>query len=182
MFVHFLETQRPAWRYTGRMDATQLGRLIDAHAGALVLYARQWTAAPEDVVQEAFLSLMALPQVPEPVTPWLFKVVRNRAIGAARADRRRQRREGAVARAPWFVADPGGALAADELRTALAALPLDEREAIVAHLWGGLTFEQIGQLASCSTSMAYRRYVAGVSCLRDRIGDKRCPTQPPTRA
>jgi len=37
------------------MDPTFLGRLIDRHAAALVLYARQWCAAPEDVVQDAFL-------------------------------------------------------------------------------------------------------------------------------
>ncbi len=62
------------------MDATTFGRLIDRYAAALILYARQWCSAPEDVVQEAFLSLMARVGVPDPVAPWLFRVVRNRAI------------------------------------------------------------------------------------------------------
>jgi len=36
------------------MSPTEFARLIDAHAAPLVLYARQWCDAPEDVVQEAF--------------------------------------------------------------------------------------------------------------------------------
>jgi RNA polymerase sigma-70 factor (ECF subfamily) len=48
-------------------------------------------------------------------------------------------------------------------------LPLDEREVIVAHLWGGLTFEQIAAVAGCSSSTAHRRYAAGLSALRERL-------------
>jgi RNA polymerase sigma-70 factor (ECF subfamily) len=164
------------------MDATHLGRLIDRHAAALVLYARQWCGTPEDVVQDAFLALMAQPAPPEPVAPWLFRVVRNRAISAARGERRRRRREqDAAARAgPWFFSDPAQELDTLALRDALAALLVEQREVIVAHLWGGLTFEQVGALAGCSTSMAYRRYAAGVAALRARMGGVACPTNPPT--
>src|ERR1700736_1049525 len=93
-----------SWRSISSMDAMHLGHLIDRHAPALILYARQWCSAPEDVVQEAFLKLMAQPGLPELVLPWLFRVVRNRAISASRAERRRQRREQNVAarRTPWF--------------------------------------------------------------------------------
>jgi RNA polymerase sigma factor (sigma-70 family) len=164
------------------MDATTLGRLIDRYAAALVLYARQWCAAPEDVVQDAFLALMARVPVPDPVAPWLFKVVRNRAVSTARADRRRRRPEQDVGsrREPWFRPDPAGELDAASLRDALAELPAEQREIIVAHLWGGLTFEQVGALADCSTSMAYRRYVAGVETLRARLGGNVCPQTPTT--
>jgi RNA polymerase sigma factor (sigma-70 family) len=164
------------------MDATTFGRLIDRYAAALVLYARQWCAAPEDVVQDAFLALMARAAVPDPVAPWLFRVVRNRAISTARADRRRRRREqdAGSRRGPWFRADPAGELDAAALRDALAELPAEQREVIVAHLWGGLTFEQGGALAGCSTSMAYRRYLAGVQALRARLGGNPCPRNPTT--
>jgi RNA polymerase sigma-70 factor (ECF subfamily) len=163
------------------MDATTFGRLIDRYAATLVLYARQWCAAPEDVVQDAFLALMARSSAPEPVAPWLFRVVRNRAISAARTERRRRRREQQHAgshREPWFNTDPAGELDAAALRDSLAALPAEQREVIVAHLWGGLTFEQAGALAGCSTSMAYRRYVAGVEALRARLGGSVCPGKP----
>jgi RNA polymerase sigma-70 factor (ECF subfamily) len=164
------------------MDATTFGRLIDRYAAALILFARQWCAAPEDVVQEAFMALMARATVPDPVAPWLFRVVRNRAISTARAEGRRRRREqdAGSRRCPWFRSDPAGELDAAAIRDALAELPAEQREIIVAHLWGGLTFEQVAAIANCSTSMAYRRYVAGVDSLRSRLGGNVCPGNPTT--
>jgi RNA polymerase sigma factor (sigma-70 family) len=162
------------------MDAKQLGRLIDDHAAALVLYARQWCAAPEDVVQDAFITLLSQTRPPEPAVPWLFRVVRNRAISAARSERRRRQREASAAPQAWFLPEIASGLEAAELRDALATLPLEQREVVVAHVWGGLTFEQIGALADCSTSMAYRRYTLGIATLRERMGRLPCPTKPPT--
>jgi RNA polymerase sigma-70 factor (ECF subfamily) len=164
------------------MDATTFARLIDRYAAALVLYARQWCAAPEDVVQDAFLALMARATFPDPVAPWLFRVVRNRAISSARSDQRRRRREqdAGLRRPAWFRADPAGELDAAALRDALAELPAQQREVIVAHLWGGLTFEQVAALAGVSTSMAYRHYSAGVEALRARLGGRVCPRNPTT--
>jgi DNA-directed RNA polymerase specialized sigma24 family protein len=42
-----------------RMDPDLLGNLLDQHAAALELFARQWCDVPEDVVQDAFLKLAA---------------------------------------------------------------------------------------------------------------------------
>lgn len=164
------------------MDVSEFGRLIDSHAPALILFARQWCATPEDVVQEAFLKLMAQPRTPVPVVPWLFRVVRNDAISVARAERRRRQREQNVAArcAPWFLPDLAHDLDTAALHQALAELPAEQREVIVAHLWGGLTFEDVGVLAGCSTSMAFRRYHAGLETLRARLGEVPCPTNRPT--
>src|SRR5271154_3249424 len=86
------------------MSPSDLARLIDAHAAPLVLYARQWCDASEDVVQEAFLKLVRQGRPPEDVLAWLYRVVRNGALDAAKMARRRQRRELAAARpARWFV-------------------------------------------------------------------------------
>jgi DNA-directed RNA polymerase specialized sigma24 family protein len=49
-------------------------------------------------------------------------------------------------------------------------LPVEQREVIVAHLWGGLTFEQIGELIDASSSTAHRWYLAGLVTLRERLG------------
>src|SRR5438309_7767711 len=85
------------------MTTRQLADLIDAHAAALVLFARQWSAAPEDVVQETFCKLVVQARPPDDPVAWLYRVVRNAAIDAGKADRRRQRREAAVARPVlWF--------------------------------------------------------------------------------
>ena len=51
----------------------------------------------------------------------------------------------------------------------LAELPLELREVIVARLWGGLTFEEIGQVVGCSLPTAHRRYQTGLAQLRERL-------------
>lgn len=163
------------------MGVELLGRLMDGHAAALVLYARQWGSAPEDVVQDAFLKLATQKPPPVHAVAWLYRVVRNGAISAARRERRRQRHESAAAaQAPaWFTAAPGG-LDAETATRALAGLPLEQREVIVAHLWGGLTFEQIAELTGGSSSTVHRWYVAGLMALRERLGVP-CPKNSKTR-
>jgi RNA polymerase sigma-70 factor (ECF subfamily) len=156
------------------MDPDDLGRLIDRHAAALTLYARQWCDEPEDVVQEAFVSLSARRPAPANPAAWLFRAVRNGAINAGVAGRRRRRREARVAvpaDAPaWFEARDEAPVDPESAQAALAALPAAQREVIVARVWGGLTFEQIAELAGTSASSAHRLYHAGLVALRGRLG------------
>jgi RNA polymerase sigma-70 factor (ECF subfamily) len=153
------------------MGPEQLAQLVDAHAGALLLYARQWCASPEDVVQEAFVRLAALPRLPDNLKGWLYRVVRNAAISSGRSERRRQRHESiaAAARPGWFVPNEGAGIDAEVVVAALEQLPAEEREPLVAHLWGGLTFEQIGELSGSSSSTAHRRYLQALERLRERL-------------
>jgi DNA-directed RNA polymerase specialized sigma24 family protein len=60
--------------------------------------------------------------------------------------------------------------------TALDGLAPEQREVIVAHHWGGLSFEQIAAVVGCSASTAFRRYSAGVEDLRKQLGVK-CPSR-----
>jgi RNA polymerase sigma factor (sigma-70 family) len=162
------------------MEPERLGELIDRHAAALELFARQWCAVPEDVVQEAFLKLARQSVEPNRAAAWLYRVVRNGAISAGRSARRRLQHESAAARrTPWFVADESTALDAQAVAGALTELPIEQREAIVAHLWGGLTFEQIGEWSGSSAATAHRRYVAGLMDLRTRLKVP-CPTKTAT--
>ncbi len=161
------------------MGPEQLSRLVDEHAAALVLYARQWCASAEDVVQEAFVKLAAQRKPPDKILGWLYRVVRNGALAAARADRRRRHHESVAAlRMPsWFTPTEAARLDADTATEALQTLSIEHRETLVAHLWGGLTFEQIGELTGVSSSTAHRRYLAGLSALRERLGVQ-CPNDP----
>jgi RNA polymerase sigma-70 factor (ECF subfamily) len=161
------------------MGPDQLGRLIDAHAAALVLYARQWCASPEDVVQEAFVKLAGRPAPPDPVLPWLYRVVRNAALSARRAEIRRRHHESiAAARQPaWFLPAEGTALDGATVAAALQLLPLEQREVLVARLWGGLTFEEIADLNGTSSSSTHRLYHAGLAALRERLRVP-CPNSP----
>ena len=157
------------------MTARSVADLIDAHAAALVLFARQWTTAPEDVVQDAFCKLTAQRTWPDDPAAWLYRVVRNGAIDAGKAERRRQRREAAVARpVRWFEEATIEGLDASTAVAALESLPDPEREVIVARLWGGMTLVQIATVAGCSITTAHRRYEAGILELRERLG-VRCP-------
>jgi RNA polymerase sigma factor (sigma-70 family) len=145
--------------------------MVDEHAAVLMLYARQWCDAPEDVVQEAFIKFAGQKCEPDNPIAWLYRVVRNGALTAARALRRRRHHETyAAAHTPsWFDPSETTGLDANEATAALTGLPIEQRETIVAHLWGGLTFEQIGELSQVSTSTAHRRYLAGLTALRERL-------------
>ena len=161
------------------MDSARLGSLIDRHAAALGLYARQWCDEPEDVVQEAFVRLAAERTEPRDPAAWLFRAVRNRAINAGIARRRRRRHEAEAASSgpTWFEAGRESGLDPESAQAALAGLPPDQREVIVAHLWGALTFEQVAELAGVSASSAHRLYHAGLTNLRERLGVP-CRTSP----
>ncbi len=158
------------------MGPQHLGRLIDEHAGALMLYARQWCCCPEDVVQEAFVRLASQSVQPDHVVAWLHRVVRNAAVSAARSAMRRQHHENAAAgrRPEWFLPSEGTGLDAQAATAALEGLPIELRKTVVAHLWSGLTFEQVGELTGVSSSTAHRRYLQALATLRERLNVS-CP-------
>ena len=95
-----------------------LGRLLNEHAAALALFARQWCSCPEDVVQEAFMRLAAEREAPANPAAWLFTVVRNGAISAGRAESRRRKHEASAAHqtAEWFEADAADSIDAQRRR------------------------------------------------------------------
>ena len=167
----------------GRIGPDILGGLFDEHAAALVLFARQWCDAPEDIVQDAFVALARQEEAPHRPVAWLFRVVHNGAIAAARQSRRRRRRERrasdpeAAPGAPWFAATD------DRIDAAQAARLLDEldaetREIVIARVWGGLTFEEVARLQSCSLTTAHRRYQAGLARLHARLESPWASTTP----
>lgn len=140
-----------------------LERLLDEHAAALELFASQWTAAPEDCVQEAFIQLVKQRRTPDRIVPWLFRVVRNGAISQQRAASRRRRHESAAAtaRPSWFKAAEQNPIDDETLTDALRSLSNEHREVIVAKIWGGLTYGQIAEVIGASSSTIHRRYEAG---------------------
>jgi len=152
-----------------------LAQLLDDHGGALVLYARQWCDCPEDVVQEALLELVSQPRMPTHVVAWLYRVVRNEAISVARKHRRREQREQQVATSEAWFSPNQGPLESQEAAEALADLPIELREVIVARIWGNLTFAEIAEIMGTSLSTAQRRYEQGIQALQTRL-EKPCTT------
>lgn len=161
-----------------------LGSLLSTHGAALRLYARQFLvgaesdAAADDVVQETLLQLAKQRTVPDDPPAWLFRAVRNGALSVRRGAMRRRKHETSAAteRAAWFDGRSESRFDAQTATAALAALPDETREIVVAHLWGGLTFEQIAGVVGTSSSTAHRRYEEGLKTLRLRWEQKNVGT------
>ena len=160
---------------TGPMGPELLGRLLDEHADRLHLYARQLCDCPEDAVQEAYVELARQGAVPAEPVAWLYRVVRNKAISASRAKRRHELHQSQAAqrRRAWFEPSSINALDAAAATDALKGLPAADREIVVARIWGGLTFRQIGELIGATDSTAHRRYESALAAIRQKLRD--CP-------
>lgn len=164
------------------MTAENIAALLKQHAGALELFAAQWTRCPADAVQEAFIDLAGQKQAPDNPRAWLYKVVRRKAMNAARAATRRQRHEQHTAAntKDWFSANTTTQLEVDETVAALSELPIEQREIIVARIWGGLSFREIAELTETSNSTCHRLYTDGIETLRKRL-EPPCPTKATTQ-
>lgn len=160
------------------IDGELLGRLLDEHGPALALYAAQWTDAADDCVQEALVELARQPVVPTNVRAWLYRVVKYRALNAARTARRRRERESRVM-ATRFAASPQPAgfdqVDALAVAEALDQLEASERELVVLRVWSGLTYEEVATSLSIPVSSAHRQYTRALEKLR-HILESPCST------
>lgn len=147
-----------------------VAELFDAHAPALLLYARQWVgeAEAQDVIQRVFVGLLSGSTIPAQPRSWLFRCVRNEAMAVWRATRRRGRRERIVAEnAPaWFDPRPDDPLSAAEAQEALASLPQELREVVTLRLWGDLTLSEIAEITGVAVSTVHARYATAIESLR----------------
>lgn len=154
------------------MDASKLAEIWDTHADRLLLVARSIGGPAEDAVQEAFIALAG--QATDPADPmaWLVRVTRNRLLQWQRSNQRRRSREHRAVEGNWFDRDirrldqqmDGRAVTA-----ALIALASPQREVIVMHLWGDMTFESIGQVIGISRASTHRAFQRGLSQLKQQF-------------
>lgn len=160
------------------VDVGRVRRHFEAHAGALMLYARQWlgAAGAEDVVQDAFVKLLTQSAEPANVRAWLYATVRNAAIDVTRAGQSRSAREMRAARSEWFDARPGDLLDAADAQAALARLGREHREVIVLRVWGGLTLAEVAELVAEPPSTVYSRYRTGLATIREHM-EATCATR-----
>jgi RNA polymerase sigma-70 factor (ECF subfamily) len=146
------------------------------HGAALLLYGSALVgdrARAQDALHRVFLKLLearSLAHVLEP-RPYLFSALRHALLNDLRQAHRLSPLE--VDRPPWF--HPS----VDELalRTALAALPQDQREVVVLHVWGGLTFAQAAEVAGIPANTAASRYRYALEKLRAQLA----PQEPHAR-
>lgn len=155
---------------TNWISADKIASLLDEHFAALALFAAQWSPSPEDCVQDAILELTRLTSPPDNVAAWLFHVVRKRAISSHRSSNRRRTHEELAARLMQVSSkQPEPLFDRHELAMALEQLPEEQREVVVARIWGKLGFAEIAHLQETSQTTAFRRYEAGLKALRERL-------------
>ncbi len=157
----------------GSIESTDLSRWFEAYGPGLVLYARQWFASgsAEDVVQEVFVRLMSQRTAPSDVKAWLFRSVRNAAIGQLRSRRRRKTWEhrASADRAAWFEDRPDDLVDTSAAQAALVSLPDGQREVIVLRIWCGMTLQQIAEIVDRPVSTVFSRYKTGLDAVRRRL-------------
>jgi RNA polymerase sigma-70 factor, ECF subfamily len=155
-----------------RTAVAEIESLYRQYGAALVVFASAITgerSRAQDAVHQVFVKLIEddkLAQAKDKKA-YLFACVRNAALNEGKILSRNVPMEGDSA---WF-SSPGRDLAQEiHLRRALGELPDDQREAIVLHIWGEFTFEQIGQLLNLNSNTVASRYRYGLARLRQAMG------------
>ena len=153
--------------------------LWEEYGPKLLLFARQQTehaSEAEDIVQEAFVRYWRARQKQPELSPTLlFTMVKRVSIDNARKARSRWQREIACYAGEdgepvaWFADPVEEKERQQQLEAALRSIPPEQREVLVLKIWGGLTFEQIGETLSISPNTAASRYRYALNQLRNVI-------------
>lgn len=128
----------------------------------------------EDAIQEAFYRLYRTNGRPRHLKAYVFRAVRNAAIDQLR------RSPPPAEELDEFIFDPGVGprdAAADkefqgQVAEALLALSDDERETIVQHFYGQLTFREIAQVRETPLGTVTAWYRRGLEKLRARLEER----------
>ena len=155
----------------GPLTNLEIDDLITIWTRRLVLFARQWVNSADDVVQDVFVKLSRLQSKPDDVVGWLFMMTRSTAINHWKAESIRTRHEKAAAQEnhEWFLPQNEDRLDAEFVKAQLLELPLEFREVVIARLWGGLSFVQVGILTGVSRKIAKQRYDEAIELLRKHL-------------
>ncbi len=152
-------------------NTAEIELLYRQHGSALLLFAVAITgerSRAQDVVHHVFLNLIEKGSLGRAADKkaYLFASVRNAALNEGKL---RERTAPLDCDSAWFDPPDRDYMGEQNLRRAVGALPDDQREVIVLHIWGELTFSQISELLSISSNTAASRYRYALAKLRDSI-------------
>ena len=143
-------------------------RLYEQHGRVLLAYACSFVrsvAEGEDIVHQVFTRLLrgdiAITGLP---LPYLCRAVRNTALNQRRAWQRETALDDEVR---WLEAPAGLEESALAIERSMVLLPVEQREIVVLHVWGGLTFAEIADALGISANTAASRYRYALGKLRD---------------
>lgn len=152
-----------------RPSPDEIQSLYRQHGPALLLYAcsilRQRHAA-EDALHQVFMKLLEQNTLPDEPKPYLFRAMHNATLNFLR----NQGREIELSEIePWFESPQKDPAAEVTLRNELLQLPAEQRQVLVLHVWGGLSFEEIGTVLGVSVNTAASRYRYALEKLRAKM-------------
>lgn len=143
----------------------ETGRLYDTYGVRLYRYALMILgdrAGAEDAIQQVFVGLLAQRRGMEMEERYLRRAVRNECYSMLRR-RRRNAGDGPLLEAVAPETRPEERLA---LEAAVRTLPPEQREVIHLHVFEGLTFQEIADVAGDSINTIASRYRYGLAKLR----------------
>jgi len=160
-------------------DREAMRLLYESHKDGLFTLAKGLlddASAAEDVVHDVFVSFVESLQkyhVNGSLRAYLATSVANRARDRLRAVKRHEAKPACAEGSEEFRDTPETQAILQEethrLKQALAQLPYEQREVLLLHLQGGLTFEKIARLQGVSLSTAQGRYRYGLEKLRSMM-------------
>jgi RNA polymerase sigma-70 factor, ECF subfamily len=151
-----------------RSNRDEVDRLYHQHGRALVLFALVIAGdrgRAQDAVHQVFLKMLEggnLRQIAD-ANAYLFASVRNAVLNDTRL---RQRSVALDEESAWFDPPHRDYTAELNLRRALGALPGEQRQVVVLHVWGELTFLQVAEILGISANTAASRYRYALAKLR----------------
>jgi RNA polymerase sigma-70 factor, ECF subfamily len=155
---------------TGNKQA-EIERLYRQHGSGLLLFAISIAGErdrAQDALHQVFTKLLGSDDLQRAVDvkAYLFASVRNAVLNDLRV---RQRNVELIAETSWFDPPQRDYAAEANLRRALAALPDDQREVAILHIWGELAFSQIGEVLGIPANTAASRYRYALARLREAM-------------
>ena len=172
-------------RLAGRNDAAAFEVIFERHVDAAYALSHRMCgmrSLADDVVQEAFLAVWRRAERYDPargsVRAWTLGIVHNRAIDALRHagihERRRASDDGIEELVPAPDRTDGAVLresSANDIRSALRALPAEQRHAIELAYFGGFTHIEIAEIMDAPAGTVKGRMRLGMQKLRGSLVD-----------
>jgi RNA polymerase sigma-70 factor, ECF subfamily len=151
-----------------RPDRNELLKLYERHGRGLLAYACSFVssfASAEDVLHHVFARLLRGDiEITGTAVRYLYRAVRNAALN----DIRNRQREVDLDDV-WLEGPTGTEQAALELQSALRELPEEQREVILLHVWGQMSFNEAAAALGISANTVASRYRYGLSKLREQF-------------
>ncbi len=155
-------------------SSAEIEFLYRQHGAALLLFAMAMTGErgrAQDAVHQVFVKLIENKSLSRAADKkaYLFACVRNAVLNEGKLRKRNTPLDPDTA---WFIPPDRDYAGEQNLRRALGVLPDDQRQVVVLHVWGELTFLQIGDLLGVSSNTAASRYRYALAKLRDEMSAK----------